>query len=400
MSRARQPGTPSLLRALNDRAALELLLAHGPLTRAQLGELTGLSKVTASQLVERLEGRGLVERAGVSVGGRGPSAQVYAVVPAAAYVVGMVIAPTGITAVAADITGAERARADVEADITADPVGLVHTALDKVAESSDLPADKIRHVVLGSPGVIDPRTGEVSFSWELPRWHRGLLAALTNGLRRPVRIVNDVNLAAVAEHRFGAARDVDDFVLLWCDRGMGVGVMLGGRLHQGVMGAAGEVGYLPVPGAEVVHGVTRLAKAPYSALAGGDQVLALAAEHGFEAQTAAEALHAAVREPQAGGPLLDEVARRIALGAVAVSVVLDPALVVLAGAVGRAGGSELADRVEREVRQLAPVAPQVVSTGMAADPVLKGAVLTALEVAREEIFETTGDPVTETADAP
>ena len=59
MSQSRVPGTPSLLRAINDRAALELLLDRGPLTRAQLGELTGLSKVTASQLVERLEDRQL-----------------------------------------------------------------------------------------------------------------------------------------------------------------------------------------------------------------------------------------------------------------------------------------------------------------------------------------------------
>src|SRR2546423_1524389 len=71
MSPARLPGTPRLLRALNDRAALELLLSNGPLTRAQLGELTGLSKVTASQLVERLEERGLVARVGEQAGGRG-----------------------------------------------------------------------------------------------------------------------------------------------------------------------------------------------------------------------------------------------------------------------------------------------------------------------------------------
>jgi len=49
----RRPGTPSLLRELNDRAALELLLTGGPMTRAQLGERTGLSKVTASQLLAR-----------------------------------------------------------------------------------------------------------------------------------------------------------------------------------------------------------------------------------------------------------------------------------------------------------------------------------------------------------
>jgi len=387
MSRRRQPGTPRLLRALNDRAALELLLAHGPLTRARLGELTGLSKVTASQLVERLERRGLVESVGVSAGGRGPNAALYAVVPSAAYVVGMAIGPHGVTARAADLTGAERGRVEVAADISDDPVGLVHQVLAQAAADAEVPATKIRHVVLGSPGVIDPRSGEVSFSWELPRWHRGLLAALTADLNRPVRIVNDVNLAAVAEHRLGAAAGVDDFVLLWCDRGMGVGVMLGGRLYQGVLGAAGEVGYLPVPGAELVHGVTRAHKAPYSALAGAESVRALAREHGFRHRTAAAAVTAAVADPDAGGPLLDEIARRIALGAAAVSVVLDPGLVVLAGEVGSAGGAELAVRVEREVRQLAPVAPKVVGTTIDTDPVLHGAVLTALDAAREEIFD-------------
>ena len=93
MSQSRLPGTPSLLRAINDRAALELLLERGPLTRAQLGELTGLSKVTASQLVERLEERQLVARVGELNGGRGPNAQLYAVVPGSAYVVGVEVGP-------------------------------------------------------------------------------------------------------------------------------------------------------------------------------------------------------------------------------------------------------------------------------------------------------------------
>src|ERR1017187_7010671 len=68
----RRPGTPRLLRELNDRAALELLLTGGPMTRAQVGEQTGLSKVTASQLLARLEGRGLVEAVGGQGGGAGP----------------------------------------------------------------------------------------------------------------------------------------------------------------------------------------------------------------------------------------------------------------------------------------------------------------------------------------
>src|SRR5580698_4714521 len=101
----RRPGTPSLLRELNDRAALELLLTGGPLTRAQLGEHTGLSKVTASQLLARLEERGLVQVAGEQAGGRGPNATLYGVVPSAAYVAGLHVEQTEVSAGVADVTG-------------------------------------------------------------------------------------------------------------------------------------------------------------------------------------------------------------------------------------------------------------------------------------------------------
>src|SRR6201992_2765833 len=84
-----KPGTPSLLRELNDRAALELLLTEGPLTRAQLSERTGVSKVTVSQMLARLEERGLAMIAGEQAGGRGPNAALYAAVPSSAYVGGL-----------------------------------------------------------------------------------------------------------------------------------------------------------------------------------------------------------------------------------------------------------------------------------------------------------------------
>src|SRR5256885_17168464 len=93
MSPPPMPGTPRLLRALNDRAALELLLSKGPLTRAQLGELTGLSKVTASQLVERLEERSLVSRVGEQAGGGGPNAPLHAGGPASAFLGGGGVGP-------------------------------------------------------------------------------------------------------------------------------------------------------------------------------------------------------------------------------------------------------------------------------------------------------------------
>ncbi len=82
------PGTPRVLRAMNDRAALDLLLEHGTLSRTRIGKLTGLSKPTASQLLARLEAAGLVLATGTTAGRPGPNAQLYSVNPAAAHVAG------------------------------------------------------------------------------------------------------------------------------------------------------------------------------------------------------------------------------------------------------------------------------------------------------------------------
>jgi predicted NBD/HSP70 family sugar kinase len=390
MSQSRLPGTPSLLRAINDRAALDLLLERGPLTRAQLGELTGLSKVTASQLVERLEERELVARVGELAGGRGPNAQLYAVVPDSAYVIGVEVGPTSVIAGSADITGRLTARVEISTDDTDDPVRRVHTAVVEAASQANAPWPRVRRVVLGTPGVVDPASGDIAFAFDLPRWHHGLRDALNADLQRPVSFENDVNLVAIAEARLGAARGVRDFALVWISRGVGLAVVLGGRLHRGAGGVAGEIGYLYVPGGPLPdytrNGNPRGVIPAFHQTINEKTMRALARTHGFRSSTAAGAIAAAVKGGEAGEPVLDELARRVALGVLAVCVVLDPPLVVLAGDVSSAGGDGLAQRVQDHVARLAPVAPQVVVTGVPGDPVLQGALLTGLDETREEVF--------------
>jgi predicted NBD/HSP70 family sugar kinase len=411
MSQSRLPGTPSLLRAINDRAALELLLERGPLTRAQLGELTGLSKVTASQLVERLEERQLVARVGELNGGRGPNAQLYAVVPGSAYVVGVEVGPEKVIAASADITGATVARVEVSTHDTDDPVSRVHAAVIEAANQGGASWDRVHRIVLGTPGIVDPANGDLAFAFDLPQWHRGLRDALKADLGRPVVFENDVNLAAVAEAEAGAAQGVDDFALIWISRGVGLAVFLGGRLHRGAAGAAGEIGYLYVPGGPPPPdgsstGNPRGVTPSFQHTISETSVKALAREHGIRAATAPEAVAAAVTSAAVasagskkgaakkeadspGGKVLDELARRVALGVVAVCVVLDPSLVVLAGDVGSAGDDALAQRVQDQVARLALATPRVVRTQVPSDPVLQGALLTALRETREEVFTST-----------
>ena len=380
---SRNPGTPRLLRRLNDRSALELLLADGPLTRAELGERTGLSKVTAGQLLARLEERGLVEVAGERAGGRGPHAALYTVVPSSAYVAGLEVLPDSLTVGVADITGRIVVEVTVNPANGRDPVRGVRSAVQRACASAGIELSRLRAFVIGTRGVVDPVTGDVRFSLDLPAWHVGVLAGLRETLGVPVIIENDVNLVALAEHRYGVAAGHDDFAVIWAGVGQGLGVMLGGQLHRGISGAAGEIGWLPVPGEPLPADVTNPQSGSFQRLVGRDALSGLAGAYGVTGGTVPDQVRTG------GDDYLDEVAGRLAVGAAAVAVVLDPGLIVLSGDIGRAGGERLAAKVEEAVARVCPSRPRVLTTGVAGNPILRGALVAALELAREQVFSDT-----------
>ncbi|MFI7384720.1 ROK family transcriptional regulator [Streptomyces sp. NPDC049813] len=383
------PGTPSVLRAMNDRAALDLLVAHGPLTRTRIGELTGLSKPTTSQILGRLESAGLVRTTGSQTGRPGPNAVLYEIRPGAAHVAALSADPSGITAVVADITGAERGRRRIEAAAVSEDARhrtaqLVTEAVDGALAGAGLGHDDLTATVIGTPGAIDPGTGRLRYAPHLPGWHsRTLRAELAEVLGTPVSIENDVNLAAVAEQYEGAAQDHDDFVLAYVDEGVGAAIVLGGTLLRGATGGAGEIGYMPLPGAPLARG--------------GDAVAARTdAGGGFQSLVAAPAVRRLaggtedLAEALARDDVLDEVARRLATGLAAVVAVVDPQLVVLSGQVAKAGGDALRGRVEAELTGLALPRPQLRISELSGDPILTGALRTALTQARSTVFDTSG----------
>jgi len=391
-----RPGTPRLLRELNDRAALELLLAGGAMTRAQIGERTGLSKVTASQLLARLEERGLVETVGEQAGGRGPNAALYAVVPSSAYVAGLHVDQDEVSAGVADITGQVVTQISVDPNGAGNPVELVRNAVATACRSAGVEMSRLNALVIGTPGVLDPSTGDPRLAVNLPAWHEGVLEALRSELHQPVTIENDVNLAAMAERAVGVAQGADDFVLMWMGVGLGLATIIGGRVHRGVAGAAGEIGYLPVPGVPLPQDISHPATGAFQSLVGAQAVRPLAAGYGFTEPTAAGAVQAAVTAARAGDDrgdaLLTELAARVATGVAAVCVVLDPGLVVLGGEVGRAGDRALAQRVAAEVGRICPARPTVVPTGVTGGPVLRGAILAAVDQARGELLASVAGP--------
>ncbi len=375
------------------------------LTRSQISEYTGVSRVTVAQMLARLEERGLVAIVGEQAGNRGPNAALYSVVPSSAYVAGLYIEADLVSAAVADVTGRRVADVSVNPNGAEDPVEVVLGVVERACARAGVDVATLRALVIGSPGVVDPRTGDPRLAVNLPAWHEGALDALRGVLHKPVVIENDVNLAAMAERAAGAAIGADNFVLVWLGGGLGLATILGGQLHRGTAGAAGEIGYLPVHGAPLPSDIRHPASGGFQWLAGGSAVRALAASYGFTAPTAAEAVRAAVAharttpaEAQAGAsqaassPFLDDLAHRVAVGVASVCVVLDPGLVVLGGEVGRAGGDALASRVAAEVAGICPARPRVVPTGVPDEPVLRGAMLAAVGLARAALLASVADP--------
>jgi len=328
--------------------------------------------------------------AGEQAGGRGPNAALYGVVPSAAYVAGLHVERGEVSAGIADVTGHVLTEVSVDPNGDGHPVELVRGAVAAACASAGVSPDALRALVIGTPGVLDPRTGEHRLAVNLPAWHEGVLDALRSDLGRPVTIENDVNLAAMAERATGATAGADDFVLVWIGIGLGLAIVLGGRLHRGIGGAAGEIGYLPVPGAPLPQDVTHPATGAFQSLVGAQALLPLAAGYGFAELTAGAAVRAAIGAAASGDErgeaFLTELAGRVAPGVAAICVVLDPGLVVLGGEVGLGGGAALAGRVAAEVGRISPARPQVVPTGVTGDPVLRGAILAAVDQARSELL--------------
>jgi predicted NBD/HSP70 family sugar kinase len=409
------PGRPRVLRAMNDRAALDLLLEHGTLSRTRIGKLTGLSKPTASQLLARLEAAGLVRATGTTSGRPGPNAQLYSVNAAAAHVAGLDVNTERIRAAVADISGriVGTFRLLTPRRGAGGAVEQVVRALDGAVRAAGLDRSELHRVVIGTPGAFDPGTGRLRYAGHLPGWHSpALLEELAAALPIPLEYDNDVNLAAVAEQRVGAARGHDDFVLLWNQEGIGAAIVIGGRLHRGWTGGAGEVGFLPVPGTPLVRDVTRAGNGGFQELAGCNAALRIARELGLEVPggtlrdaaatllSRAAELHGnegAERAGDAGdgtgdgdrhGRLLARFATGIATGLASLVAVLDPALIVLSGAVTTAGGEPLRALIESELAELAVPRPRLVLGTVQTHAVVRGALESALATARDEVFDT------------
>jgi predicted NBD/HSP70 family sugar kinase len=365
---------PGLLKRINEREVLETIRMGAPISRAEISRRAGISKPTVSLALQSLRAAGLVREADRGPDGPGYGAVYFEPVAEAALVVGLDLGARFVRGAVCDLAGTIRARQDVELTVAdaAAAVAAISRLQASLLEAGALDPSLVDGVVVGVPGVV-AGDGTLRLIENVAGLEgRPFAGDLQDALGLQVVLENDINLAALGEQWQGVARGVDDFAFLSVGTGMGAGLVLGGELHRGRNGAAGEVDF---------------------ALAGIDQTLDPSAPQVAELardlaglQADPRAVFGAARNGDAGPrAVVDEVARRIALHVAAIAGVADVELVVLGGGIG-ANGDLLLDPIGRLLGDWLAFPPRLEVSTLGEAAVLTGALAVGLQAALENVF--------------
>ncbi|MCC0099418.1 MULTISPECIES: ROK family transcriptional regulator [Streptomyces] len=368
-------GDPSLLRRINSAVVLRALRAAESPTLTDLTRVTGLSRPTVEGVVEGLIGTGLVVEAGAEEGARrqGRPARRYRFRAEAGHLLGIEIGSHRIAVLLSGLDGRVIGAGTKEVAETAsadERLERVRAAVADLLRRAGVPRDSLRAVGVGSPGIVEA-DGTVRLGTALPGWTGLPLGErLRRSFRCPVRVENDANAAAVAEHWKGAAQDTDDIVFVMAGLSPGAGSLIGGRLHRGFGGAAGEIGALHLLGRDVT---------PEKLLSTTGEPL-----HPLDEQAVAEVFAMARRGDERAVAAVERFIQRLVHDVAALVLAMDPELVVVGG--WAAGLSGVLDPLRRELERYCLRPPRVAQSLLGEAAVATGALRLALDHVEEELF--------------
>lgn len=327
--------TTAVVRIMNERAVYEQTRRLGPASASELVAATGLSKPTIGLALASLERAGLVRHVGHRVGHVGRAPRLYEIRPEAGWALAIDIGGTWIRAALADLSGTVAARHQERVrDHTADALlRQVGELADALPAAAGVPLADVTHTVVGIPGVYEPESGEITAAPNLPWTGSAEVAELRSRLGDRFSIDNDVNLATLAEQAHGLGTSVRNFVFVSVGTGVGMGVVIDGRLYRGAHGRAGEISFLPVGETAVRDSAVRR-RGILETAASADGIVACAQAGGMSVAAAEEVFDAARAGDTDAVRVVAAEADHLARALASVIAVLDPELIVLGGGVG------------------------------------------------------------------
>ncbi|WP_240136374.1 ROK family transcriptional regulator [Streptomyces sp. MUM 178J] len=373
-------GDPSLLRRINSAVVLHALRGADTPTLTDLTRITGLSRPTVEGVVEGLIADGLVTEAAPEEGEarrQGRPARRFRFRAEAGHLLGIEIGAHRVAALLSGLDGRIIGAGSREVSETAsadERLERVRSVVTDVLRRAGVARGSLRAVGVGSPGIVEA-DGTVRLGTALPGW-TGL--ALGERLRRsfrcPVLVENDANAAAVAEHWKGAAADSDDIVFVLAGLSPGAGSLIGGRLHRGFGGAAGEIGALHLLGREVT---------PETLLSTTDEPL-----HPLDEQAVAAVFALARQGDVRAQAAVDRFIQRLVHDVAALVLALDPEVVIVGG--WAAGLDGVLDPLRAQLSRFCLRPPRVTLSLLGEAAVATGALRLALDHLEEQLFAVEG----------
>ena len=338
MNAETRPGSPAGLRAANRARVLQAVHRSGELTQAGLSAATGLAPATVSNIVRELAAAAAIEVADDVRGGR--RVRVVRRPPGAGAVAGIDVGRRHVRVAVADL--AHRVLAEDRAELPPDHdaaagLSVARALLDDVLAAAGVDRAALLGAGLGIPAPVDGATGAVGAPGILPGWVGvDATAQARDRLGVPVWVDNDANLGTLAERRWGVLAGVDDAVYLKLSEGVGAGLVLGGALHRGPRGTAGEIGHVVV---EPDGAVCRCGnRGCLETVASTSTVVGLLAPLLGDATEVADVVDAAAAGHAPSVRVLADTGARVGTALGAFCSVLTPDRVVIGGELAQAGG--------------------------------------------------------------
>lgn len=232
---------------LSKRQIIKYIYRHGTLTSAELVQLIQLSTPTTLLYLNELVDEGYIENRGKgeSIGGRRPNT--FGLVKNAVYSVGVEIGRKGIKLGLFNNELEKTAYSFYETNAipdTADSVDDISNKILELVATAGLDFSKIVGVGISMPGLIDSQTG-INYTY-MNFGDKPLIDLFSERLRCPVVLENDAKSRTLAEMKFGAAYQVPNAMFVLIEWGLGLGLILDGRLYMGENGFSGEFSHIPI----------------------------------------------------------------------------------------------------------------------------------------------------------
>jgi predicted NBD/HSP70 family sugar kinase len=239
-----------LMRAINRSKILEAIRTVGMISRIDIARTTGLSQASITGLTADLIKEGLIieKQSGKYKGGRRP--MLLALNPEGAFVVGVNLSISELSAVIVNFEGSVVAS-------QAQSLAPIHHSIAEIAErvvgavqaciwEANFAKEQISGVGIGIPGLVNSDSGNIRFlpnyGWE----NVNLKERVQKKLNHPCYIDNSSNTLALAEQWFGEGKGVDNFLVVTIENGVGLGAVINGRIYRGQEGIAGEFGHMTI----------------------------------------------------------------------------------------------------------------------------------------------------------